>query len=472
MREDLVPENIDTLQKFGPSFQTKTLAVLLTDMPFLEQTHDIITPQYFENESNRWIAEKILWCFQEYRIAPTPEIFKQEIDKIAKDNTLSVSIVEQLKNVYKHTKSPDAQYIKDEFIQFCKNQAIKNAVLRSATMLERGQYDQIKVLVDRALNAGLERNIGHIWNTDIEQRVAVESRNTIATPWPLINQLMDGGIGPAELGCIVAPAGIGKSWVLSTIGNAAIKAGYRVAHYTFELSQNYVGLRYDSIATGLEPTRIKHHVAKVKEEIDKINGELIVKFYPTRSITVKHIDAHIKRMTQLGYKPDLVIVDYADLMRSIEKANTKWDELGYIYEELRGLFGEMNIGGWTASQSQRSSLQDDIVEADKIAGAYSKIMTCDFVMSISRKLHDKVHNTARVHVMKNRFGADGLTFPSYMDLSRGKIEIFDENSREGQQIKEMMANGHTAVKSMMQKKLRDFNEKLPDHITDEQDAMW
>jgi replicative DNA helicase len=459
MKEDLMEENLDTLQKFGSSFQTKSLAVLLKDIRFLEQTYDIIVPHYFESDSNKWIAEKILWYYESFKNLPTIDVFKQEIDKLPPtQDTLKVSVVAQLKNVYQNIKAEDLDYIKTEFLTFCQNQAVKNAVLKSADLVQKGKYQEIKVIVDRALRAGQERNIGHNWQDDLESRVSKLARNTIPTPWPVINQLIDGGLGPGELGCVIAPSGIGKSWFLRAIGAEALRRGLRVVDYTFELSENYVGLRYDTIITGIEPAEIKNNVAKVRAEIDKISGELFIKYYPTRSASVTHLMAHINRMTQMGYKPDLVIIDYADLMRSTEKSNARHEELGFIYEELRGMLGELQIPGWTASQSQRSALQDEVVEADKIAGAYSKIFVSDVVMSVSRKLSDKISDTARVHMIKNRFGADGMTFPASMNLSHGQIEIFDENSVDGLKIKSHMANGNGKIQDMLKKRLLDIGK--------------
>jgi replicative DNA helicase len=471
MKEDLLEKNLDTLQKFGTSFQTKAISCLLNSREFLEQTYDIVVPHYFDSESNKWIVDKVLWYFGQYKSAPTMDVFKQEVDKLRVDDVLRVSVVEQLKNVYKNTQAADLAYVQNEFLTFCKNQAIKNAVLRSADMLERGKYDEIKSLVDRAMRSGQERNIGHNWTEDLETRISKLARDTIATPWPCINQLIDGGLGPGELGCIIAPSGIGKSWILCALGTEALKRGKRVVHYTFELSENYVGLRYDTIITGIEPAEIKNNVDRVKREIDKIDGELIIKYFPTRSASVNHLYAHINRMTQLGYPPDLVIVDYADLMRSTEKSNARHEELGFIYEELRGMLGELKIPGWTASQSQRSALQDDVVEADKIAGAYSKIFVCDVIMSASRKLADKVSDTARIHMIKNRFGADGMTFPATMDLSHGQIKIFDENSVDGIKVKGQMASGAGTVKAMLQKKLMDVGKTQPVNISKIQKAI-
>ena len=458
MKEDLNEENLDTLQKFGASFQTKSLAVLLKDIRFLEQTYDIIVPHYFESDSNKWIAEKILWYYETFKNLPTLDVFKQEVDKITGNDTLKVSIIAQLKNVYQNVNAEDLDYIKTEFLTFCQNQAVKNAVLKSADLVQKGKYQEIKVIVDRALRAGQERNIGHNWQEDLEARVSKVARNTIPTPWAVINNLIDGGLGPGELGCVIAPSGIGKSWFLRALGAEALRRGLRVVDYTFELSENYVGLRYDTIITGIEPAKIKDNVQHVRDEIDKITGELFIKYYPTRSASVTHLMAHINRMTQMGYKPDMVIVDYADLMRSTEKSNARHEELGFIYEELRGMLGELQIPGWTASQSQRSALQDEVVEADKIAGAYSKIFVSDVVMSVSRKLSDKISDTARVHMIKNRFGADGMTFPAVMNLGHGQIEIYDESSVDGMKVKNQMANGNGKIQDMLKKRLLDIGK--------------
>lgn len=453
--------SLDTLVKYGSEFQTKCVVALLNDRQFLEQSMDVVNPAYFESDANKWVVEKILWYFSTYKTLPTVLVLKREEEKIdVKFSVLKTGVVEQLKSIFNTQKSnpDDLKYVQNELLTFCRNQALKQAVLKSADLLQKGDYDSIKVLIDKAMHAGQERNIGHNWIEDLDSRLNKISRNVVATPWQCINDLLDGGLGAGELGCIVAPSGIGKTWILSAIGAAAIKAGKTVAHYTFELSENYVGTRYDSIFTGIEPNKVCEHPEIIRRVMDGLQGKLFVKYFPTRSVTINAISAHYQRLCNLGYPPDLVIIDYADLMRSASKADARHEELGFIHEEIRGFLGENKIPGWTASQSQRSSLQDDVVEADKIAGAYSKIMTDDFVMSASRKVADKMTNTARVHVIKNRFGPDGLTFPAEMNLAHGLINIFDPDSAEGKMIKSKIASGEGALKHMLAKKFIEVNE--------------
>jgi replicative DNA helicase len=454
-------ETLDTLSKFGRPFQTKCIIALLTDKQFTEQMTDVISSFYFESESDRWIVEKILWYYNEYRGVPTSEVFRKEIDKLSRESPLRSGIVQQLNVIFGTPAPDDLRYIKDEFLAFCKNQALKNAVLKSADLLQSGKYDQIKAIIDKAMNAGMERNLGHHWNEDLEKRMSKISRNVVATPWECINNIVDGGLGAGELGCFVAPSGIGKSWLLSAMGAHAIRCGKKVAHFTFELQEDYLGLRYDTIFTGIEPNKVRDNAAIVRDKMSGISGQLFIKYFPTRSSTYHTLMGYIQRLTVLGHKPDLILIDYADLMRSSAKADARHEELGFIHEEIRGMLGELKIPGWTASQSQRSSLQDDVVEADKIAGSYMKIMTDDLVISLSRKVADKMTNTARVHIIKNRFGPDGLTFPAQMDLAHGIINIFDENSPQGIMTKQQMQSGEGVIKAMLAKKLVDHRKNTP-----------
>lgn len=345
-------DSTDTLTKFGNSFQTKAISALSTDKEFLRQSLDIIDPKYFESESGKWIVNTIIDYFKEYKTLPTLEVFKIEVKKI--DNEiLKVSVVEALKNVFVHQSDQDLEYVKKVFLEFCKNQQIKNAIIKSVDMLERGDYDTIKTLVDKALRAGSERNVGHNYKEDIEDRMLHQARNVIPTPWTCINEITDGGLGPGELGVIVSPSGVGKSWLLTAIGSHPLKIGRNVLHYTFELNQNYVGLRYDTIFAGIEPNKIRHNVEKVRAIVDAMKGELRIKYFPTRSTNSHGLEAHLHTLEMLDFRPDIVIVDYADLMSGNGRSEARYMELGYIYEELRGLAGEFGFPIWTASQSQR-----------------------------------------------------------------------------------------------------------------------
>jgi len=450
----------EKLSNFGYNFQVKVVASLLTDRPFLQQVTDILLPEFFESEANQWIIETIIKYFQEYTTAPTLDVFKIKLQDIDNE-VLKTSIVETLKDSYRHLESNDLDFIKSETLNFCKNQCIKRAILDSVELLRKGQYDAIKSTIDTAMKAGADKEVGHEYNESVADRYKDNVRDTIETPWSVINDLSDGGFGKGELVVFVAPAGIGKSWGLINVGAHAVKSGLNVVHYTLELNEGYVGQRYDAVLTGIANQNLKYNIDEVTSSVSKLKGNLVIKYYPTKTASCSTLRAHIEKMILIGKKPDLVIVDYADLLRGAVARKEMRHELESIYEDLRGIAGEYEVPLFTASQANRSALEDDIIEAGKISESYSKVMIADFVLSLSRKVTDKIAGTGRWHIIKNRFGPDGLTLPSKMNMSNGQIHIYEETSVQGKDTKKDMENGESLLrKSLLQKYKEVSGESL------------
>jgi replicative DNA helicase len=448
----------DRLAEYGFTFQVKVLAAMFTDRAFLQQIADIIQADYFESDANSWLLEIILTHFREYKTPPSKDVLKVKITEIDND-ILKTAILEQLKEVFRYMESDDLSFVKDEILKFCKNQEIKRAIMDSVNLLKMGNYDEIKTKIDGAMKAGADTNIGLDYKANISARYAESSRHTITTGWDVVDDLMDGGLAPGELGVVMAPAGIGKSWMLINIGANAIKAGHTVIHYTLELNENYVGQRYDSVLTGINAQTLKHHQDTVQEKMNSLKGDLIVKYFPTKSVGVLGLKAHFEKTVMLGKTPKLVIVDYGDLL----KINTKKDKheaLEELYEELRGMAGEYDVPIWTASQAGRSALEDDIIEADKIASSYGKVMVSDFLMSLSRKVEDKMSGTGRGHVIKNRFGPDGITLPSKINTNNGQFQFFEPQTTQGKQTTQTMKTGENLIKKNLAQKFKDLGGSL------------
>ena len=444
---------IDNLKKFGSEFQIKCISGLVSDKTFIERISDILEPDSFETDAHKFIVKETISYFLQYKDLPTLAVFKVKVDGIEND-LLKQSVVEQLRLVYQKISDTDLKYIKEQFLEFCKNQKIKNAIMESVDHLKSGQYDKIKHVVDVAMKAGMERNIGHEYMVDIEKRMSQMARKTVKTNWTEVDSIMDGGLAGGELGIITACAGSGKSWVLAKMGAEAMRQGKNVLHYTLELNENYVGLRYDACFTGIDFQNIRNNIDIVKKKIAEVPGKLIIKYFPIKTVSAHSLKLHAERIQTLGTKVDMIIVDYADILRpsQSERNSNSYSEAGGIYEELRGVAGELQVPIWSASQSNRAAMDEDIIQANNISDSYRKIMTADFVMSLSRKMSDKQANTARFHVIKNRFGPDGITFPARMNAGCGDIRIFAENSREGMGILNEMSQEENVVKKMMSNK--------------------
>ncbi len=442
----------DNLAKFGQSFQSKVVSALLTDEKFLDTLSEILNPRFFESEANKWIVGEIADYHEEFRKPPTLDVFKAQVSKLDND-VLKTTIVEQLRHIFTQVGNVDLDYIKKEFTSFCRNQNLKNVILQSVDLLKAGNFDRIKDLVDKAMKVGTETDLGHDYIEDYDIRAEDVKRDTVPTDWSPINDLMDGGLGPGELGVVVAPSGVGKTWILTALGASAVRQGLSVVHYTMELSENYVGQRYDTVFTKIPSAELKGKKDEVKGKIKNLKGKLLIKYFPPKGVSVKKLQQHIDKMIATDNKPDVIIVDYADLLLSYSnKSDSTYAEQGGVYIDLRGMSGELGIPIWTASQTNRSAIDSEVIEADKIADSYAKVMNADFIMSWSRKSKDKLNNTARAHIMKNRFGPDGITFPCKMDTITGFIEVYEGTSAEGILSTKEAASGQLERKQLLHKK--------------------
>tara|TARA_Y100000816_G_C26102982_1_gene585090 strand:- start:273 stop:1631 length:1359 start_codon:yes stop_codon:yes gene_type:complete len=439
--------------KFGTSFQIKILSALISDRVFFQTVYDIIKPEYFDSESNEWISRTVLSYFDDYEKLPTLDVFKLESDKIQRD-VLKLSVVDNLKQVWNAIGSDDLDFVKEQTLQFCKNQEVKHAILESVSLLEEGKFDLIKSKIDDAMKAGQNTDVGHEYKTHITERYESTVRDVVPTGWDVIDELVDGGFGKGELIIFAAPPGIGKSWALVNIGMSAVKAGKTVVHYTLELNEGYVGQRYDSVLTGISVPNLKYNMEEVERQVKNLKGDLIIKYWPTKTASINSVKASLDKLILQDKRPDLIILDYADLIKGNSRKE-RHEELEEIMESLRGLGGEYECPIYTASQINRSGADDDIITGTKIAGSFSKLMTADFVVSLSRKIEDKLAGTGRWHVIKNRFGPDGMTLPSKANMSNGRIDIYNDNSIDGKQTQKDMNKGESLVRKNL---LQKYNE--------------
>ena len=223
----------ETLTQFGTSFQSKIVASLMSDIKFIQTISDILDPTMFDSDSNKWLVKTIRDYYYEYKKQPTLEVVKYKVDEIDND-ILKSGVIEKLREVWKNIEATDLEFVQSEPLDFCKNQTLKRAILESVDMLENKNYDGIKSIIDEAMKAGTTRDLGHDYIPSLEMRLSESARITVKTPWDVINDIIDGGLGAGELGVIVAPAGIGKSWTLQAIGSEVIKQGKTVVGLKFE----------------------------------------------------------------------------------------------------------------------------------------------------------------------------------------------------------------------------------------------
>jgi len=413
------------LSQYGKPFQVKVLGSLLTDKGFLLTVRDTLQEEYFDADAHKWILKEIVNYFDKYHTTITMDVIKIELIKIEND-VLKTAIKEELRNSYQASQQ-DLEYVQEEFTTFCKNQKLKQALMDSADLLNQGDYDSIRGMIEQALKAGMDKNIGHEYLKDVESRYREDYRPTIPTPWKVMNENFQGGMGPGDLGIIFGNPGGGKSWMMVAMGAHAVQQGFNVIYYTLELGEDYVGKRFDCYFTGYSIDEVNNHRDKVEEVMEKLPGRLIVKEYPPKQASVTTVKSHIQKCEDMGFKADMVIIDYVDYLRGpSKKFAERKDEIDDVFVGVKGLAKDLKIPILTPSQVNRMGAKDQIIEGDKAAGSYDKLMVADFAISLSRQKEDKVNGTGRIHIMKNRYGMDGMTYNALVDTNNGHIDISDD----------------------------------------------
>lgn len=422
---------MNSMESYGLQFQIKVISTLINDKEFLNNVSDILNSEYFPSQAHKWIVNEILKYFNKYHTTPTLEVLKIEIQKIDND-VLQVAVKEQLKKSFT-IELEDNEYVKEEFTNFCKNQKLKKALLESVDLLQGGEFDNIRNIIDDALKAGQDKNIGLEYELDVADRYKKDYRNVIPTPWEEINYLLQGGLGNGDLGIIFGGPGGGKSWTLVQLGIMAAQLGYTVLHYSLELGEGYVGRRYDACLTKISVNDVENHQDIIAKELDGLKGKIIIKEYPIKGASLNTLRAHVQKCESLGHKPDVIIIDYLDLLSGTgSKYSDEKSELDDVYARAKGWAKELNIPIWSASQVNRAGAKDNVIEGDKAAGSYNKLMIADFLISLSRQKEDKIQGTGRFHIMKNRYGGDGMSYFLHVNTEYGDFNIIEEYDEDNE----------------------------------------
>ena len=436
-----------SFSKYGKSFQEKLAFIVLDDRVFADRMMEVLNIEFLEYRYLQAFVEKIFQYKKKYSSHPSNETMKTIIRSGIDD--LNEVTQKQIRDYYAKAMADisileSCEFVKDTAIDFCRKQKLREAMLKSTTLLQKCSFDEISVVINNALKAGADADFGYDYIKDFEERFEFTGRETITTGWKKMDEITGGGGGRGEIGVVIAPTGVGKSMVLVHLGAEAVKAGMTVVHYTLELKDTVIASRYDSCITGIPLNELMDRKEEIREYLRDIDGTLIVKEYPTKTATTNTIRAHLQKLKQQDIIPDMIIVDYADLLKTLSARSEKREELESIYEELRAIMMENQVVGWTASQTNRTGLQAEIITMQSISEAFNKCFVADLIFSVSRTADDKQTNGGRVYIAKNRNGPDGLVYNIFMDTANIDIKILDrytqEESRTPQLSKEEQAN--------------------------------
>jgi replicative DNA helicase len=419
--------------KFDLHFQEKILQAMINDRNWATQFLEVLSVDYFQYNHIKFMAQLYVEHYKKYRDFPSFELYKGIIKDALKDDRESVlleDIKRFLKDVATKKDLTDLPRVREEALEFCKIIALQKALEKSVDLVKTEKRETIIDLLKAAISAGISDAPGLSLDDDqeIDARYSETHRRVVPTGISELDEkkVLNGGLGAGELGIVAAPTGCGKSHMLVQFGAEALKRGKNVLHYTFELSERMVGIRYDSNLLQIDSLDCFDNKEKIKgyyKENLKTLGRLRIKYYPTSCITVNTIKSHLDKLSHMNFKPDLIIIDYIGIMRSTQKYELLRLELKKVCEEIRALASEMDIPIWTALQTNKAGAEADYVGVTNMAESYSQAHVADIILGLSRKDKAKSTGISNLFIAKNRAGIDGLLYSCHLDTARSTLRV-------------------------------------------------
>lgn len=450
----------ENFSRYGKSFQEGLCQLILDDRPFADQIEEVLNYNFLELSYLQTFVRKVYGYREKYGVHPSYKIMmtvlRTEMD--GEPESIQTQVRNYFSRIY-NTEVEGKEYIKSASLDFCRKQKLKEAMLESVKLLHNSSFDQISKVINDALLLGADNNYGYDYIKDFEKRFVFRARCPVTTGWDKINDICEGGLGKGELGVVIAPTGAGKSMVLTHLGSEAVKAGKTVIHYTLELSEEVIAGRYDSCMFGVPLKDLRSMKEMIYELVQEVEGKLIIKEYPTKSASTRTITSHLEKLRKRGIVPDLILVDYGDLLKPITVNKERRTDLESIYEELRAIAQVSECPLWTASQTNRSGLNAEVITMESISEAFNKCFVADFIFSVSRTVEDKQNNTGRIFVAKNRNGPDGIVYPIFMDTSEVKIRVFESTGETPSEIHETSLKKQKESLINRYKKYKEENKK-------------
>jgi replicative DNA helicase len=425
---------------YGYDIQKVYLEMFMTDAESFVRCQGVFDPNTFDRRlqpSATFIKDYV----DEHNALPTFDMVNAATDSNLKDPG------QLQENHY--------DWLLQDFETFSKHKALESAILKSADLLEKGQYGACEDLVKQAVQIGLQKDLGTDYFADPRARLeGIKDKNgQVSTGWPALDKKLFGGFNRGELNIFAGGSGSGKSLFLANLGVNWCLAGMNVLYLTFELSEALVSMRVDSMTTDIASRDIFKSIDDVEMKVKMIgkkSGAFQVKYMPTGK-NANDLRAYIKEYEiKTGRKLDVVLVDYLDLMHPNAvkiSAENLFVKDKYVSEELRNLAMELNTVFVTASQLNRSSVEEIEFDHSHISGGISKINTADNLIGIFTSRAMRERGRYQIQLMKTRsssgvgqkidleFDVDSLRIrdlgedEEYQEFQKRKSTVFDQIKR-------------------------------------------
>lgn len=403
--------------KYSVDLQKLFLEIMLADPQSFVRVQNIYEPSNFD-KSLRSAANFIQEYSKNYNSLPT-------IEQVRAGSGVNLQKVETV-------HEDMVNWFMDEFESFTRHETLLRVILKSADLIEKGDYDPIEKLVKDAVQIGLTKDLGtNFWaDPSLMMSKYFDNGGQVSTGWPQMDKLLYGGMSRGELNIFAGGSGSGKSLVMMNIALNWVQMGLHGMYVTLELSEELTGLRTIAMLTNSSTKDIrkdKDNAALKVKMVGKKSGNYQIKYMPAQS-NINDIRSLIKEyQIQTGNKIDFIMVDYLDLLMPVSTKVSPSDLFvkdKYVSEELRNLAKELHVLMITASQLNRSAVEEVEFDHSHISGGISKINTADNVFGIFTSRAMKERGRYQIQCMKSR-SSTGVGMKIDLDYNIDTMRITD-----------------------------------------------
>lgn len=398
----------------GPDFQYRLVHHFMEDKKYFSDMFEILDNNMFTDPNLRRFTGALMNYFDKNGIVPSYETIEIELRKEVKDDydiELIVELVQQIKD----TTDEGVDTIKKTAHKFFKQQNYAKIVNKVSELLKNGDVDRVDELEDiwrKALISGNRDDLGTKLKDDLADVLSDEYRQAIPTGVDGIDESLEGGLGKGELGVIIGPSGFGKTSMTTAFANQSASQGYKTVQIVFEDKPKQIQRKHISRITNIEARDLSkpENIERVRAEMEKVHifdDTLRIKKYPTGEVTPIQIKNYLKKLTNSGFKPDIVFIDYFECLAASKNYKDVWIGEGHTMRELEAIASDLDVALWVPTQGTKDSLSAEIVTMDKAGGSFKKIQIAHIVLSISRTNEDIEGNIATIAILKNRSGRSG-----------------------------------------------------------------
>lgn len=413
-------------------YQAKILAYMLSNPEFRGVAGTSLKPEDFGNKALQWFFNKLA------DKPSTPILLQEELIQAARNKEIREEEVRKYLDTFTIIKSPpipiEQDHIRDQIGTFIRVQNVKRALRDSTQLAKEGRWEEILEDMTAAVHSGISvTNLGKDYfgrlEDRVEERATRAARRRISTGIPELDEITNGGIKNKQLGMIVGGTGRGKSIFLQWLAKSAILLGKRVVYFTCELSEEDIEDRFDSMFAKVQPQTLTEYQNNILIEVQRyrntFGSSLFIKHFPADSATVGTLKAYIQQLSFTGIHPDLVIIDYIDLLAPHRHYNSQHEEIDSITKAVVGFSSEFDVSIWTATQLNRAGMVMETPDEAGMAGYIGKQYASDIVLWMAQTKEEREDEIMRLWVSKNRNGLTGSTIQ--LDTNYSVMEFYREN---------------------------------------------